>query len=83
MALYYRCQSCGWEGNEFEVEVREFTEKHEFWGAPVFETLCEYYCPDCGSEDVEETSPTEEDETIEGEETWEPASPASPPATTP
>jgi hypothetical protein len=44
------CADCGHIG---EPDVTQETEKHEFWGSPVYRTLDVECCADCGSENID------------------------------
>lgn len=54
-----RCAECGWTGTFEELRpVEEF--RGEFWGMPAYEMM--YYCPACGSDEVDDYIPGQEDE---------------------
>lgn len=50
----YRCNDCGCEF--FQPKVVEES-RGEFWGIPCSETM--YYCPNCESDDFDETDEDE------------------------
>lgn len=54
-----RCADCGWVGEPEELKrIEEF--RGEFWGVPAYEAM--YYCPVCGSDDIDDYIPGQEDE---------------------
>lgn len=51
------CNECG---EKFTAEDSgTYTERHEFWGAPCYETFM--VCPACGSEFIEEYEEEQDD----------------------
>ena len=55
----YKCCDCGIAF----IEPRTYEEKHEFWGAPCYETFT--CCPSCGSDEIEECNGDEDEEDLE------------------
>ena len=45
-----KCKACGAELMFEELEVRDYGNFEEFWGAAVWRPDYSYYCPVCGSE---------------------------------
>lgn len=54
-----RCCDCGWIGTGDELKAVEES-RGEFWGTPAYETM--YYCPCCGSDDIEDDYEPDEEE---------------------
>lgn len=53
----YKCCRCGERFRE--PDVLSWREHH---GEGMYETMCEYYCPYCGDDEMEEVYGDEEDE---------------------
>ena len=60
-----KCDDCGWIGYHEELKRVEES-RGEFWGAPAYETM--YYCPCCGSEDLDEYHGEDNDDEDEDED---------------
>ena len=54
-----RCCDCSWIGEPEELKAVDES-RGEFWGMPAYETM--YYCPECGSDCVDDYNEEEEEE---------------------
>lgn len=62
-----KCFKCKRTFNEEERIEREVREPYEFWGESGTALFVEYFCPFCGSDDIEElVSEDKENEDAEG-----------------
>lgn len=59
--LKFKCHSCG-EVVDYP-DIREWDEpRGEFWGMPCSEHMIEWYCPVCGSDDIDQDFYEDEEE---------------------
>lgn len=54
-----KCEDCGWIGDPEELRKVE-EPRGEFWGVPCSETM--YYCPCCGSDNIDDYKPNNKEE---------------------
>lgn len=54
MRTYYKCTDCKERFYESEIDKRSYRESYECFGSPYSQEVEEWYCPFCGSDDIEE-----------------------------
>jgi len=63
MMQRYQCVDCKWDGDD--PDQKQHRERHEYWGAMVYETYFVRCCPACGSEELDDAPEIEEVEEAE------------------
>ena len=57
----YICEHCGAIFDEPRLSTH-YESRGEYWGFPAYEKMVYAYCPECGSEDINDYYPDDEDE---------------------
>jgi len=52
--MKYKCLNCNSFFNEDKIKIRISYDKVEYWGIMVNMETTEWFCPYCGSDDIEE-----------------------------
>lgn len=58
---WFKCETCGALIREDEREARAYREVHYWLDDSPYEEMVDYYCPECGSDELEETCDPEEE----------------------
>lgn len=58
--MQYRCGHCRWAGPEGDLATGSERDSTEFWGVPGGRVTF-YICPECGSDEVDESGDDETD----------------------